>query len=32
MRKALIIGLNDYFHISNLSGCKEDAIKMESVL
>ena len=32
MRKALFIGVNDYSHISPLSGCNNDAIEMASVL
>lgn len=32
MRKALFLGINDYTHISPLSGCNNDAIEMASVL
>ena len=32
MRKGLFIGINDYKHISRLSGCSNDAMAMASVL
>lgn len=32
MRKALFIGINNYTHISTLSGCNNDAMAMASVL
>lgn len=32
MRKALFLGINEYHHISGLSGCNNDAIEMGSVL
>ncbi|BAV72606.1 caspase domain protein [Pseudomonas chlororaphis subsp. aurantiaca] len=32
MRKALFIGINNYTHISPLSGCNNDAIAMASIL
>ncbi|TDF42122.1 caspase family protein [Alteromonadaceae bacterium M269] len=32
MRKGLFIGINDYLHLPNLSGCNSDAIEMSSVL
>mgnify|MGYP003479365527 CR=1 FL=1 len=32
MRKGLFIGINDYTHISRLSGCSNDAMAMASVL
>lgn len=32
MRKGLFIGINDYTHVSRLSGCSNDAMAMASVL
>lgn len=32
MRKGLFIGINNYSHISSLSGCNNDAMSMASVL
>ena len=32
MRKGLFIGINDYDHVSRLSGCSNDAMAMASVL
>lgn len=32
MRKALFIGINNYHHVSPLSGCNNDAIAMASLL
>lgn len=32
MRKALFIGINNYLHVSPLSGCNNDAIAMASLL
>jgi len=32
VRKGLFIGINEYNHISDLSGCNNDAIEMSSVL
>jgi uncharacterized caspase-like protein len=32
MRKGLFIGINNYTHVSQLSGCNNDAMAMASVL
>lgn len=32
MRKGLFIGINNYSHVSQLSGCNNDAMAMASVL
>jgi hypothetical protein len=32
MRKGLFIGINNYNHVSQLSGCSNDAMAMASVL
>lgn len=32
MRKGLFIGINNYSHVSSLSGCNNDAMSMASVL
>ncbi|MCY8380406.1 caspase family protein [Bacillus haynesii] len=32
MRRALIVGIDDYIHVNELNGCVNDAIKMTNIL